>query len=544
MGEVITNLKAKFSVDSQNVGKGLKPGQDALADLDRMVGKGIANLKGMLTPLALLGAAGGALATFKGALDSIEGPGDRLAAVMGGVKESLFEAGKALATLDFSSFIENLDLGYERGKRLTELLDELEERSAYNDYRINQLSRESAGLQEIVKNKTLEISVRTDAANKIEAIEEKIRDRRIEIAQEEFDIQRTVWEGRNRMDADQALALYESIDAMGPEVKARLQKVFSTTTLSLGLDKGIREILSGGMQASLAYGVGGNVFTDQFLAISDKDVQSYAQYFQLLEKGERDVLQKLFNTYKQIEEVGYKAQEDYNATVAMTSGLLQQQQREVDALRLKKSLAAAEELADLKKANELTRDTKLAPSLGEAYKLPVSELVAMKTEIIEISNEIGDIVNDGLGKAMEGFSMWIGEFAVGAANSKTLVQVIGSTFGDMLIQLGKVALATGVGIAAIKKAFESMNPIAAFVAGGALIAFGSAIKASVGSIGDSMGSGGGGGYSAGSSGFNYDARATMYDRPIEVIVAGEFVLRNNVLTAAVEQERRRTRAST
>jgi hypothetical protein len=145
MGDVISNLKAKFTVESKDVPKGLKPGQDALLDFDRKVGQTIGGLGKMFAPLALLSAAGGAFAGLKKAIDSIEGPGDRLESTMGGVSEALFEAGRAIATMDFKGFFDNLDEGFERGVAFTEMLDELADKSAYNDYRINQLKRESAG---------------------------------------------------------------------------------------------------------------------------------------------------------------------------------------------------------------------------------------------------------------------------------------------------------------------------------------------------------------------------------------------------------------
>jgi hypothetical protein len=536
MGEVITNLKAKFAVESQNVSKGLKPGEDALADLDRKVGRTIDNLKGMLTPLALLGAAGGALATFKGAIESIEGPGDRLTAVIGGMKESMFEAGRALATLDFTDFIENLNVGYERGKRLAELLDEFEDRAAYNDYRINQLSRESSELQEILKNKTLEISVRAEAAAKIQELETAIRDRRVQLAREEFEIQKELWEGRNKMETDQALALYESIDAMAPEIKERLQTAFTDAMAgSLGVD-------------AVKYSVGivtkGLYSYDKTLyqEVPQEVIDSYAEYFKLVQDGERDVLIKLFNTYKQIEETGYRAQEEYNMTVSQTTRLLAQEQKAIEATADAKEKAAAKELEDLKKANAINREFKMSIYLPDAKPL-ITGLKEVKNEIVQITNEIGDAINEGLGRAMEGFAMWLGEFAVGAASGGDLVRMIGSTFGDMLIQLGKVAVATGMGLAAIQKAFESMNPVVALVAGGALIALGSAIRASVSSIGDSISTGSSGGFASGGN-YLYDNRSSMYDKPVEVVVTGEFLLRNNVLLAAIEKEQRRRRVTT
>ena len=60
-------------------------------------------------------------------------------------------------------------------------------------------------------------------------------------------------------------------------------------------------------------------------------------------------------------------------------------------------------------------------------------------------------------------------------------------FGDLAIQLGEMALATGFGISAILSSLSTLNPYAAVAAGVALIALGTVIKAGVSMLGKSKG---------------------------------------------------------
>jgi hypothetical protein len=68
------------------------------------------------------------------------------------------------------------------------------------------------------------------------------------------------------------------------------------------------------------------------------------------------------------------------------------------------------------------------------------------------------------------------------------------TLGGIMVDLGKMAIGIGVGLEAIKKAFQSLNPALAIGAGVALIAIGSLFSAGARKLSQSIG--GGGGYSS------------------------------------------------
>lgn len=265
--------------------------------------------------LGIAGAAAGAIGILKTSMAAVEGPGDKLEAVMGGVKEAVFEVQRSIATLDFSNLISNFKEGFERGKKFTEMMDDLADRTAYNDYKVAGMKAQSAELQETIKNKTLEIGVRTDFAEKRIKIEEQIRDRTQELAQKAFLIEKQRWEERNEMSTEQAIKLYETIDNLSSDIETRLQAAFARQSSLFGAKKGASRILSGEAEGGMLRG------------IPKETIESYAAYLNLLKTGESDVLVKLFNTYKNIDQVRYESQRAYNMAIRETTMLLQEEER-------------------------------------------------------------------------------------------------------------------------------------------------------------------------------------------------------------------------
>lgn len=110
----------------------------------------------------------------------------------------------------------------------------------------------------------------------------------------------------------------------------------------------------------------------------------------------------------------------------------------------------------------------------------------------EFNKKMNEIIQGGIVQTLSGLSEAIGEaFASGgnvvAAVGKSLL----STLGGVLVELGKMAITTGVGILAIQTALKSLNPYVAIAAGAALIALGGAVKGSVKGLGNSSSSSGG-----------------------------------------------------
>lgn len=119
-------------------------------------------------------------------------------------------------------------------------------------------------------------------------------------------------------------------------------------------------------------------------------------------------------------------------------------------------------------------------------RLVAQELSLINFELIAFNEKAADIINNSLVGTFEGIGNAIGEALSGGQNLiEGLSQTLLSGLGNVLVDLGKLAIATGVGIKAIKTAFKTLNPLVAIGAGVALIALGSSISKSVSKLGDS-----------------------------------------------------------
>jgi hypothetical protein len=154
------------------------------------------------------------------------------------------------------------------------------------------------------------------------------------------------------------------------------------------------------------------------------------------------------------------------------------------------------ELAALKEANEITKIGGVGFSIA---KPDTSKLLGAAGQMQGATKQIGEItsglsgandelramnatIEDSIGNLASGFGEWMGAFSAGLANFRDARQLVGSAFGDMLIQLGQISIKAGIGIEAIKMAFSSLGGVGAIAIGTALIAFGSSIKGSIAQI--------------------------------------------------------------
>lgn len=134
----------------------------------------------------------------------------------------------------------------------------------------------------------------------------------------------------------------------------------------------------------------------------------------------------------------------------------------------------------------------------------VTPVFASQGEILaDAFNEgFNKIIGSGIAEAISSMASGLGE---AIANGGNLVQAAGGALlgalGGILVELGKMAIGVGVGIAAIKKALATLNPAVAIGAGVALVAIGSAFAAGARNLAGNIG-GSGGGTSSNNTGSN------------------------------------------
>lgn len=171
----------------------------------------------------------------------------------------------------------------------------------------------------------------------------------------------------------------------------------------------------------------------------------------------------------------------------------------------------------------------LKPSVDEQEWVDAAQMInsAITTGLESVSTAIGGLIGDLAtgGDAWENFS----DSAV-------------SAFGDMAIAIGKMAISTGIASKGIVKALQ-LQPELAIVAGAALVALGSAVKAGLKNISS-------GNYSSSSnlasssSSFGGTSTSGYASSTINVNVTGKLVANGSTLAAVLESESNRKKATT
>ena len=109
---------------------------------------------------------------------------------------------------------------------------------------------------------------------------------------------------------------------------------------------------------------------------------------------------------------------------------------------------------------------------------------AMVTKLQDFNSAASDIISNSLGETFAGIGRAIGDAMVNGGNlAQGLGKALLGGIGGMLTQLGKMAIAVGIGIKGIKLALKTLNPVAAIGAGIALVALGSVFSAGASKIG-------------------------------------------------------------
>lgn len=206
---------------------------------------------------------------------------------------------------------------------------------------------------------------------------------------------------------------------------------------------------------------------------------------------------------------------------------------------------------------KLTADSKTG-QIAET-KIPAPEVIPLETDKLEASAaKIQSIYGDMQSAVMDfssvfqesmsgiavGFGESLGNMLAGTGNLSDLVAVVGQSLGDMAITVGKIAIATGIGIEGIKIALKSLNPAIAIAGGIALVALGSYVKGALG------GAASGGTFSSASTG-SYDtggvssvSTGSLRSAPMTIYIEGEFKQRGPDLVAVIDKNSQRRKIGT
>lgn len=212
-----------------------------------------------------------------------------------------------------------------------------------------------------------------------------------------------------------------------------------------------------------------------------------------------------------------------------------------------------------KKLQSLTSE--LAPSLGKLQEIDLSNiqiapeiadidtssLTAFVLRLKEFNDQVSEVIEGGAQQTIGDFAFAIGD-ALGSGGNvlKAAGAALLGGLAGILNQLGQLAIGTGLAIAGIKKALQTLNPVAAIAGGIALIALAGFVSSKAKSLGGggSGGGGGGGGSSVGGAGVGGGSSFTgggaqggLFEQNRDV--SGEFVVKGQDLVYVLGQANNR-----
>ncbi len=178
------------------------------------------------------------------------------------------------------------------------------------------------------------------------------------------------------------------------------------------------------------------------------------------------------------------------------------------------------------------QDIELFKSTLQAYMGDFQLSIGFKAnteQIRDITNEVNSLVESGVTRSAELIGGLVGTLAGGGDAWGDFKDAALSTFGDMAIAVGKIAIQEGLAVAGIQAALKSGQWYLAVAAGAALVALGSAVKSSLSAVASGDYSAGGG-YSGG----NYSSSSGNYEsREINVNVTGSLEADGDKLLAVI-----------
>lgn len=193
-----------------------------------------------------------------------------------------------------------------------------------------------------------------------------------------------------------------------------------------------------------------------------------------LQKQADDVIRQKETLLKSID----RDQKSINSAVAAEAA---ERRKAAEALAREQQVMAqrAEQLAGLTIGG--TSFTPLNQVSGPEMSILLHPKVDNK-EVIDLSKDIASLVEQGTESAATSIGALIGDLATGGDAWSNFANAAISSFGDMAISVGKMAIATGTATLGIKAALESLNGYVAIAAGAALVALGTAVKTGMSNI--------------------------------------------------------------
>jgi hypothetical protein len=515
MGTVITNLKARFGVDTADFKKGLKDGDKALDDFKGAAGDSLDKFASMfgVNMRAVNDSVNTAFKTLNFLGQSFKAAaagGNILTIALKALKIAMLATGVGALVVALGSLVAYFTKSGEGADKFAKILAQV--KSVVNNV-IERLAIFGEGLWKIMTGRFKEGWEAMRGAFK--GIGEEIK--------EDWKAAGALAEAEDALE-DREIALINSLDerrAKVAELRLQAKEEMEDQKEKLALLSRADTLIKG-------------IYADQISLEQER----------LRIMKERLALQTKDPTDEQRREIAEQE--------AKISQLYRQQAEDLKAITREKGAAlkiVQDELALEKLEAEQIGITKdileniQMPDIGVSLSAILAPVPRMVQTIKSIMVDVSSSVNSAWENMAVGLGEFLGSLASGEGSLADFGKMILSTLGDVAISVGKTCIAAGIAMSALKSALNFKNPVAAIAAGIALIAIGTAIKSSLSSAANGVASGGGGYSTAGSPG-TYDTRAQVGAQEMTIHLKGEFLQKGPDLVATIDQEYKRKNKGT
>lgn len=351
-------------------------------------------------------------------------------------------------------------------------------------------------------------------------------------------------ERRKKLSEAEAKAVEDS-GRRAVEVQKEIVKLNEDTSAALERKIELYEELSA-LQKTSAYS--GEISRLQELLSDSREADKERQAAAMTERTTAEIRKKIAAYQALAGDVGVydtATLAAYQNEISRLNGVIEKTNELANARR--RGMAAS---APVMEAQPSVGFTPLAPEGSPLAGLP-EQLRASGEALQPIAQDMVDL-SGVIGGAFEEMATGVGEsigmLISGEGGLANFAASVASTFADMAIQVGKIAIQMGVAKLAIEAALKNpfTGALAAIAAGTALVALGTAVKGALSKVAD-----GGGTSGIGTAAYtnSYDTRTgtdawEREGRTVDVNVTGEFRLQGNTLVAAVNKENARRRLTT
>ena len=456
MGTVISNLKAKFGVDTGDFKKGLKDGEKAVGEFKGQAGEKIEELAGLFgvemgSINNAIGSVSQSFSFFKQSLTAAASGSGKVTIALNALKVALMSTGIGALVVALGSLLAYFT---KTGEGADKLAIGIAKIKSVIDNVVDRLGRVGSGLVKIFTGDFKQGF--EEIRNSFAGIGEEIK---------------TDWEGSGRL-AEALDALEDREIALITVQSARKRTIAEMREQARDLDYTERERLSFLENAESAI----NAYYKDEIGLQEERYRIAKEQLAMQASDPTDEqLRELQEQLAAVNEL-YASQaneikqlsRDRNSLVAIV-----EKENEAYALNLQMAEATVGAIGKISIPN-------LAPQLQGI----VEPMARIKDELAEITLDLSNSINDAFENIASGLGEFMGDLANGEGGVKGFTAMVAGTFADMAISVGKLAISTGVATIGIKASLKSMNPYAAIAAGAALVALGTAVKGSLSRIAD------------------------------------------------------------